>query len=167
MSTHLRRAGLPATNTGLPARDSDTQRAERARWADTAKPIACAGCGTEFAPKHPRQRYCKAPECPGRRAPSGRRRNGPSGHAVEAARRIGVQGVLADVLLHTHTADDLDGRIAEIREAVHAWVAAEATRRPREVHAALIRLQAACAIRTLTVAPPPAPPPAEDDEPPV
>lgn len=142
------------SDSDLPRRDGAVQRAERARWAETADPLNCAGCRIPFQPKHPRQRFCKRPECPGRRAPSGAKRNQTASRRAEAARRIGVQGVLADVLLHVHTAD-LQGDIDEIRKAIHAWALAERSGHARERHAALVRLQSACAVRTLVVAPPP------------
>lgn len=140
----------------MPRISGDDQRARRKTWAATAEPIVCDGCQQPFPPKHPRQRFCKGagdPNCPGRRAPSGVKRTQPSGRQIAAARRVGVQGVLADVLLHVHHADLL-GQREEIRAAIEGWIDAERGGRAVERHAALIRLQAACAVRTLIVAPP-------------
>lgn len=139
----------------MPRFSGDEQRERLADWATTAGPETCAACGQPFQPRHPRQRFCKKADCPGRKAPSGpKRKDGqPSGRQIEAQRRVGVQGVLADVLLEVH-GHEVDGTLTELRSAVRAWIEAEQAGRPAERRAALVHLQAVAAVRTLACSPP-------------
>lgn len=134
------------------------------RWQrESAEARTCPACKRDFIPNHPRRLYCGKPDCPGRKAPSGKKRP-----ASETARRnrirfAGVKSVLADVVM-CWSADPPDGTPDELKDAVYGVVRAQGQGMTgRDQRVALIRLMTVAAVRILVVDPPPDPLPDPDD----
>lgn len=119
-----------------------------ARWAATAAPRTCEKCRREFAPNHPRRRFCGTADCP-----EVARAARPDVEPVVARRRrqSGVQGVLADAMIELHRPDGPTGKPQEIGAALRDLVAAERSGRPGQIKGALAKVQAATIARALAI----------------
>jgi hypothetical protein len=132
-----------------------TSRVDWTTWAEHAEPRVCEGCGTTFAPNHPRRRFCGADQCPGRRPASAPRRRRPSGRAQAAARAAGIQGMLGEVLVECSRPELADGTLDQILKAAKLLVSVERHGYPEHVRRkAVIRLMAAGAARGIVLVPP-------------
>lgn len=124
-------------------------------WAATADPRVCEGCGTTFAPNHPRRRFCGGDGCPGRRQPPPpRKRKGLTGRQQAAARTAGIQGFVADVMLEINLSDPA-GSIDELLAAAKILLAAERAGNTVARQQAVVRLCAVGAVRSVSLVPPP------------
>lgn len=132
-----------------------TARVDWSSWAAHAAPRVCEGCEREFAPNHPRRRFCGESDCPGRRPSATPRRHRPSGRAQAAARAAGIQGVLGEVIVECSKPELSDGTLDQLLKAAKLLVSVERAGYPDAVkRRAVIRLMAAGSARAIALVPP-------------
>lgn len=123
------------------------------KWAQHADPRTCEACEREFAPNHPRRRFCGATDCPGRQrrraAPPPPRRRPRSRNRAQG----GLTGVMAEVLILAST-DPPVGSPTELAATLRDLIDAR-QRTPAMERAATMRLLAVAATRAAALTPTP------------
>lgn len=128
------------------------QKVNWSGWAAHAQPLTCPACSTEFAPNHPRRRFCGQPDCPGRQRRRAATNVGSNAPRPRRPRRRAsantVYALLASAMLDA-ASDPPEGTEAELVRAAVELVRGVRQNRPLAAErAATVRLLAIAVERT-------------------